>query len=257
MTTKDLATHRDARVLVFVDGQNLYNSGKRLFGHPHCHPHLLAEYLAGPRIGYRVGCRFYSGRPSPNIPGESRRLRNLDRRIAAMSSVGVSPITRPLRYHWDWGHQLILPDPAQIPRPPPQQVTLRPWQRPQEKGIDLAIGLDVVEFLLADTCDVAIIVSLDRDLCEIPTAVRNLKALIKRPVRLEAAVPVVAGLQYPKVIPGFAMTHQITPDIFDLCIDRTDYTVAPADWVPPTLPRDLAEVRASRAAAAAAAPNPN
>jgi len=46
--------------------------------------------------------------------------------------------------------------------------------RPQEKGIDLVIGLDVVEFLLTRVCDVAIIVSLDRDLYEIPQAAQNL-----------------------------------------------------------------------------------
>ena len=247
---KDLATDPSARVLVFVDGQNLYKAAKRLFGHPHCHPHLLAEYLAGPRTANRVGCRFYTGTPSRNVPGEARRLQHLDRRIAGMSSVGVSPITRQLRYHWDWGHQLSLPDPAG--NPPPQVVTMRPWQRPQEKGIDLAIGLDVIEFLLTGACEVAIIVSLDRDLCEIPTAVKNLKSLLKRQVRLEAAVPVEAGLKYPKVLPGFAVTHQITPDVFDLVRDDTDYTVPAEKWTPPILPRTLGDILADRKAAAKA-----
>lgn len=243
MAEIDLATDPSARVLVFVDGQNLYKASERLFGHPHCHPHLLAEYLAGPRNHYHVGCRFYTGTPSRNVLGEARKLRNLDRRLAAMSSVGVSPITRQLRYHWDWGHQQALPDPSTDPPPFPQEVELSPWQRPQEKGIDLLIGLDVVEFLLTGVCDVAIIVSLDRDLYEIPAAIRNLKPLIRRPVRLEAAVPVEAGLQYPKVIPGFATTHQITPDIFRLMRDDTDYAVEPDRWTPPVLPRTLADVR--------------
>lgn len=55
-------------------------------------------------------------------------------------------------------------------------MELRPWQGPQEKGIDLLIALDTVEFLLRGICDVAIIVSLDRDLYEIPNAVRNPRA---------------------------------------------------------------------------------
>jgi len=74
--------------------------------------------------------------------------------------------------------------------------------RPQEKGIDLVIGLDVVEFLITGVCDVAIIVSLDRDLYEIPQAIQNLGRLIARPIRLEAAVPVPDGQKQPKILPG-------------------------------------------------------
>jgi hypothetical protein len=39
---------------------------------------------------------------------------------------------------------------------------------PSEKGIDLALALEVVEFALNGVFDVAIVVSLDRDLEEIP-----------------------------------------------------------------------------------------
>ena len=90
-----------------------------------------------------------------------------------MRREGVTVVTRPLRYHWDWGH------PGQrLPAPglgvPPRQVMLSPWMRPQEKGIDLVIGLDVVEFLITRVCDVAIIVSLDRDLFEIRRRSRTL-----------------------------------------------------------------------------------
>ena len=59
----ELATDPDARVMVFVDGQNLYKTCAELFGHPLCHPHLLAEHLAGTRTRNRVACRFYTGRP--------------------------------------------------------------------------------------------------------------------------------------------------------------------------------------------------
>jgi hypothetical protein len=47
-----LATDPTAKVLVFIDGQNLYKACRSLFGHPLCHPHLLAQHLAGP--GTRV-----------------------------------------------------------------------------------------------------------------------------------------------------------------------------------------------------------
>jgi uncharacterized LabA/DUF88 family protein len=235
----ELADDPEARVMVFVDGQNLYNACRRCFGHPLCHPHLLAEHLAGVRTRNRVGCRFYTGRPNPNIRHERRRVRNLDRRLNAMSRMGMTVIKRPLRYHWDWGHQADLPEPG--PGVPPQTVTLTPWQRPQEKGIDLVIALDVIEFALADSLDVAIIVSLDRDLAEIPQALRNLRPLLDRSVRLEAAVPVPPERTTLRTLAGFAFTHQITGDVFELVRDDTDYTVPDAQWTPPALPHSLAE----------------
>jgi hypothetical protein len=92
-----------------------------------------------------------------------------------------------------------------------------------------------------DSLDVAIIVSLDRDLAEIPRAVRNLRSLVNRAVRLEAAVPVAADRTDPKTIAGFAYTHQITEEVFELVRDDTDYTVPDAAWTPPVLPRTLAD----------------
>ena len=236
-----LASDPAARVMVFVDGQNLYKGCKELFRHPLCHPHLLAEHVAGSRIQTRVACRFYTGRPNPNLGGERLKTRNLDRRLDAMRNVGVTVVTRPLRYHWSWGHQQQLPTPG--PAEPAQTVTMRPWQRPQEKGIDLVLALDVIEFLLTDLCDVAIIVSLDRDLHEIPQAIRNLKRFLNRPVRIEAAVPVAPTRRQPKTLAGFNFTHQITQQVFDLVRDDTDYTVDDSLWAPPTHPRTLAEAK--------------
>lgn len=66
---RDLATDEHARVMVFIDGQNLYQTCRKLFGHPLCHPHLLAQHLAGPRTATPPSCRFYTGRPNQNVPG--------------------------------------------------------------------------------------------------------------------------------------------------------------------------------------------
>lgn len=232
-----LATDADARVMVFIDGQNLYMACRRLFGHPLCHPHLLAQHLAGFRTKNRVACRFYTGRPNPNIPGEGTKASHLDRRLNSMRKAGVTVVTRPLRYHWDWGHRekLSMPEAGATP----QQVTLSPWQRPQEKGIDLRIGLDVVEFALMGAFDVGVVVSLDRDLYEIPEALANLKQFIKRPLRLEAAVPVPDGSTQPKTIARFHYTHQITSAVFALVRDDTNYTAPEDEWKPPTLPESL------------------
>jgi uncharacterized LabA/DUF88 family protein len=232
-----LATDPLARVMVFIDGQNLYKRCRELFGHPLCHPHLLAQYLAGTRTRHPVVCRYYTGRPNPHIRGEAEKTRNLDRRLYAMRQVGVTVVHRPLRYHWEWGHRQTLPRPA--PGLPGRTVTLYPWQRPQEKGIDLVMALDLIESVLLGRCDVPIVVSLDRDLHEIPLALRKLQPLIGRPVRLEAAVPVPPGLRYPKTLSGFQHTHQITSEVFDWVRDDTDYTIPDALWKPPSLPPAL------------------
>jgi hypothetical protein len=184
-----------------------------------------------------VACRFYTGRPNPHIRGEAEKTRNLDRRLHAMRQTGVTVVSRPLRYHWEWGHRQSLPEPRRGLAG--RRVTLYPWRRPREKGIDLVMALDLIEFVLTDKCDVAIVVSLDRDLHEIPLALRKLRPLIGRPVRLEAAVPVPDGLRYPKTLTGFHYTHQITSAVFSRIRDDTDYTTLDALWVPPTLPTSL------------------
>jgi uncharacterized LabA/DUF88 family protein len=249
----DLAISPDAQVIVFIDGQNLYKTCLELFGHPLCHPHLLAEYVAGPRTK-RVSCRFYTGRPDPHRPAERDKARNSDRRLDLICRNGATKITRPLRYHWDWGHRQTLPQPEE--GAPEQTVRLHPWERPHEKGIDVLIALDVIEFIVMGVCDVAVVVSLDRDLREIPAALRNLSKAIDRPYRLEAAVPVEFDDGQPKRLQGFSYTHQITPSVFDLIRDDTDYTASAAQWVVPTLPANLDEVRASREATQAAAAEP-
>lgn len=106
----------------------------------------------------------------------------------------------------------------------------------------MVLALDVVELLLTGVCNVAIIVSLDRDLFEIPAMIANVKRLLPGPVRLEAAVPVPDALPSPKTIARFSYTHQLTRNVFDLVRDDVDYTVADEEWTPPTLPRTLAEV---------------
>ena len=241
-----LADDPNARVMVFIDGQNLYRTCLDLYGHPLCHPHLLAEHLAGPRTNKRCAVRFYTGRHDPHRPEVRENARNLDRRLDLISRYGATIQKRQLRYHWDWGHRETLPEPG--PGVPEQTVTLHPWERPHEKGIDVLIALDAIEFVLADMCDVAIIVSRDRDLHEIPGALRNLAQakIIQRPYRVEAAVPVESDAGQPKTLKFFDHTHQITPSLFELIRDDTDYTVSPATWTPPTFPANLSEARSAK-----------
>ena len=107
----------------------------------------------------------------------------------------------------------------------------------------MVLALDVVEFILTEICDVAIFVSLDRDLTAIPQALMNLRRFRRRPFRLEAAVPVPSGLSKPKTLAGFDFTHQIRREIFELVRDDTNYTVDEDLWVPPELPGELHTAR--------------
>jgi hypothetical protein len=252
-----LATDPAARVLVLVDGQNLYQSCRRIFRHPHCHPRLLADYLAGPRRRHRPMVRFYTGRANPNISERDSILaRNLDRRLAGMRKTGVTVITRTLDYHWEWSyHHEGLPRPRADA--PEREVVVRPWQRPQEKGIDVVMGLDAVEFVLTDVCDVAILVSADRDLFEVPRALANVAHHIDRPFRIEAAVPCEGESANAKRYSAFDGVHWITRDVFQLVRDDTFYAADPEDWKPPSPPGSLEEHVAAMRALAEGAGRPS
>jgi hypothetical protein len=184
--------------------------------------------------------RFYTGRPNPNVSERDRLMaRNLDRRLAGIQKSGVTVITRTLDYHWEWS--LTHND---LPRPksdsPERTVTARPWQRPQEKGIDLVLGLEAIEFVAIDVCDVLIIVSADKDLFEVPKALAKLASHIGRPFRVEAAVP-CAGQPNPRRYSDFDGVHFIDKAVFDLVRDDTYYAAKPEKWVPPDPPRSLAD----------------
>ena len=68
--TRHLQTEPDARVMVFIDGQNLYKRCEALFGHPLCHPNLLTD----PQNGHR---RF-----TPDELGAFQRAEDLKRAMS-------------------------------------------------------------------------------------------------------------------------------------------------------------------------------
>jgi hypothetical protein len=82
----------------------------------------------------------YRGRPSPDH--QPRAAAANDRQTAAWQRSGaVTVIRRPLRYPADW-----------------------PTAPAQEKGIDVALAIDVVAMALREEYDAAIVVSSDTDL---------------------------------------------------------------------------------------------
>jgi len=223
-----LALDPQARVMVFIDGQYLYKECARVFHHPLCHPHLLAAELTGRR--QFVGTRFYTGLHDPRKNPDLHAA--LERRLQAMQRKGVTYQTRTLQYVWDWGPGLedLRSLPPARPGVAPREIVIGPYERAMEKGIDLFLALDAIDLALTDKYDVAIIVSLDMDLTELPPMLRRFVRYLGMPeVRVEAAVIARPGRRRPqrtpvRILPNFDFTHQITRDMFERCIDKTDYT---------------------------------
>ena len=209
-------THPDARVLVFMDGQNAYRACERLYGHGPCHPLLLADRLSQGRK--LVGVRFYSGVHDPSIESAGRSRTN--HRHNLMRRVGVTVVERQLRYRWEWGF-----DPKALPDPRKNvgqklQVAVGPYQRAREKGIDLAIGLDVMDLALQGHMDVAVIVSSDNDLCE---AARSTHAVSRGGRRVSVEAALFNEQRKPILLQHYDYTHQLRYQDFDAAKDSFDY----------------------------------
>jgi uncharacterized LabA/DUF88 family protein len=208
-----------ARVLVFIDGQNAYKSCERLYKHGSTHPLVLADRVCdGRRL---VGVRYYTGVPDPTIDPEGRQKR--DRRHNLMRRSGVTVIERQLRYRWEWGF-----DPTTLPNRPQKhlgttrETTVWPYQRAREKGIDLAIGLDVIDLALNDHMDVAVIVSSDNDLCEAARMVHQATLAKGQRVSVEAAL--FSEARNVILLSHYDYTRQLRLPDFEAAQDSFDYS---------------------------------
>jgi uncharacterized LabA/DUF88 family protein len=210
-------TDRAPRVLQFIDGQNVHKTCKDLFGYGFCHPSLLAErLLVGRRL---VGVRYYSGihdpRANPSLNAVVRRRHNL------IQKTGVTVVERLLRYRWEWGvDQRDLPDPKHS-RGEVLTLEASPYKRPREKGIDLALALDVVDLALQGMMDVAVIISSDNDLVEVARVVHDMTRRQGNRVSVEAAL--FNEGPHPILLPHYDFTHQLRRADFEQAIDRFDY----------------------------------
>jgi uncharacterized LabA/DUF88 family protein len=135
----------------------------------------------------------------------------------------VTVVTRPLRYRDEWGivSGTQLPDPTKS-RGQTHQVDVEPFSRAREKGIDLALALDVVDLALLDAMDAAVIVSTDADLSEVALYVkRYMSHARKGHVGVEAAIfsdKKQVSLQH------FDTTHRLTRNDFQAARDSFDYS---------------------------------
>ncbi len=151
---------RPARLVVFLDYQNVYGGARQAFHSYHApytegqiDPVKLAELLAPRGIGSRelTEIRIYRGRPdSTRDPkGYGANLRQCS--LWERSDPRVRVITRILRYPQNW-----------------------PQEPAEEKGVDVALAIDVVTMAIRGEYDVAIVMSTDTDIKPALEAVTSL-----------------------------------------------------------------------------------
>jgi uncharacterized LabA/DUF88 family protein len=144
--------HDPQRVVIFIDGQNVYNDARRAYGpllpaspfgqiKPIPYGYLLASRRPHGAASGRTlkEVRIYRGKPDPRR--EPTTYAAHMRQTQAWVDSGATVITRPLRYPEGW-----------------------PSKKAEEKGIDVEIAIDMVTMAINGELDVAILASTDTDL---------------------------------------------------------------------------------------------
>lgn len=153
MKTKPETASDDAkRVVIFVDGQNVFNDARRAFHTPPFYgsqgqinimryARLLVERKVhgSPEPRKLTQIRVYRGRPDPRRDAGTYAAHM--RQCSVWEKSGVKVVPRPLRYPRDW-----------------------PKERAEEKGIDVQIAIDMVTMAINRELDVAILATTDTDL---------------------------------------------------------------------------------------------
>jgi uncharacterized LabA/DUF88 family protein len=203
------------RVVVFLDWQNVYKGAREAFATfnaPHWQgqvdPVALAGHLAADSPFNRQlrEVRIYRGQPDgkldPKGYASSRR-----QHAAWQQSPLVTLITRPLRYPRGW------------------PATSGLGERPQEKGIDVALALDFTLMAVRGEYDVGILMSTDTDMKPALEAVAGMT----RPAGPHADVAAwsTPGRHNRRLaIPSRNLyCHWIGKDVYDQIADTTDYSL--------------------------------
>jgi uncharacterized LabA/DUF88 family protein len=209
-----------ARVLVLIDGQNVFKTCRREYGHGYVHPLVLSHrVLAGRRL---AGVRYYSGLHDPRINPEMSA--SISRRHALMRHLGITVVERPLRYRWQWG--VNREDRRALPSPESEvgatrTVRVEPYQEPREKGVDLALALDMVDLALNGNMDVAVVFSSDTDLIEAARMTHQMTMRNGGRVSVEAAL--FNEEAKPILLRHYDYTHQLKRTDFDEARDSFNY----------------------------------
>ena len=188
------------RVIVFIDGQNLFHLAKsawRALGSvaaPYTWPSYdvekLASALASRSEGRRLAeIRFYTGVPD----------------------AGKEP------WHGFWSNKIRRMKGRGI-----YVYAGRVSAGGQEKGVDVSLALDLVEATYEQRYEVAIIVSQDWDFGPAVQFAKRIAQSQGRRLAFESAFPVGQGSSSRRGIPGTTWVS-ISKATYDACLDLRDY----------------------------------
>jgi uncharacterized LabA/DUF88 family protein len=196
------------RAVVSIDSQNTYRLARSAFHGAttpqrlgHVHPLALGRVLVkldgNPRKLVQV--RAYTGIPDGRK--DPRGYSAASRQVSRWSKSGVKAVTRPLRYPYGW------PNSA-------------PGEKPEEKGIDVALAIDFVMLAIQDEYDVGVLVSCDTDL---RPALETVLTHTDKRVQM-AAWDGLVGRSPRLTLPNANVwCHWLTRDSYNRCSDDTDY----------------------------------
>ncbi|MEX0682668.1 MAG: NYN domain-containing protein [Dehalococcoidia bacterium] len=198
----------DKRLVLFVDAQNLYKGCRRAF-FPEAGSHIDGQFDPI-KIGEIVASRsrpdensilrevrVYTGRPEATR--QARTYAAHMKQCAAWEAAGAKVIARTLKYPPNWPHE-----------------------RPQEKGIDVAMAVDFVALAIDNEYDIGVLASTDTDL-------KPALEYVHRRFSPEIRVEVVnwdggAGGNRRLSIPGAKVwCHWLKYADYELVRDPTDY----------------------------------
>jgi uncharacterized LabA/DUF88 family protein len=203
-------------VVVFIDYQNVYRRAREKFHDHLLDPHWfgqidplkLAEYLVADSPYERVlsQVRIYRGVPSSK--NDPRGYAATRRQLQAWrdSDPRVEVIARPLRYPAQWAN---------------------PSEKPREKGIDVALALDVALMAVRKGYDVGILCSLDTDLVPALEVVCEQTRAWGKP-RVEVSAWTKPGEINSRLsVPGARVyCHWISQQAYEPLRDNRDYSRA-------------------------------
>jgi len=192
----------------FFDGQNIYHNAKDAFGHDHPNydPKRLFGAICARMSWMSSGVRFYTGTPDyRHDPVWHAYWAN---RLRSMKRAGIHVESRLLHYR---KHDVRLPD-----------GSVQFKYVPQEKEIDLRLGLDVVRLARRGKLDVAVIFSQDQDFAEVVREIKKIALETDRWIKVVSAYPSGSNATSKCGIDG-ADWYQIDRKLYDSCLDSRDY----------------------------------
>ena len=197
------------RAFVFIGGQDLFHSMKEAFGYkyPNYDVRLLSEKICEAKGWTLNEIFFYTGVPDPQ--DDSFWHNFWIKKLSHMGRTGIKIFSRSLRYQNEETKCLACGK---------NFTTLVG----HEKGVDIRIALDVIRYAQEKLYDVALIFSQDQDLSEVADEVRRIAKEQKRWIKIVSAFPVSPTFNNKR---GINKTDwfEIDRQIYDTCIDRSDY----------------------------------